>query len=143
LALALKVPAVGVTTLDALAEEARDRYPGREVMAVVDARREQLYLARYGSAGDRVLGPVIAALADAVSQVGASDIVLAGSAAEAVRAATGRTLDIAGAAATADIAVYARLAARRNPADTPPRPLYLRDADARPQEGFAVARRPG
>lgn len=143
LALALKVPSTGVTTLDALAEEARDRFPDREIMAVIDARREQLYLARYGPAGDRVLGPVISTLADAVSEVGVSDTVLAGSAAEAVRAAAGRKLDIAGTAATADIAVYARLAALHGSADTPPRPLYLRNADARPQEGFAVARRPG
>jgi tRNA threonylcarbamoyl adenosine modification protein YeaZ len=143
LALALKVPAVGVTTLDALAEEARDRYRDCEIIAVIDARRDQLYLARYGAAGERILGPAIATIADAVSAVGASDIVLVGSAAEAVKAAAGRTLEVAGAAATADIAVYARLAARHGPADTPPRPLYLRDADARPQEGFAVARRPG
>ena len=143
LALALRVPSVGMTTLDALAEEARDRYPDHEIMAIIDARREQLYLARYGPAGDRVFGPAIATLADAVSAVGASDVVLVGSAAQAVSAAAGRTLDIAGAAATADIAIYARLAARHGPGDTPPRPLYLRDADARPQEGFAVARRPG
>jgi hypothetical protein len=48
-------------------------------------------------------------------------------------------------AATTDIATYARLAARRLANAAPgsldkPRPLYLRDADARPQDGFALPR---
>ncbi|MEX0955282.1 MAG: tRNA (adenosine(37)-N6)-threonylcarbamoyltransferase complex dimerization subunit type 1 TsaB [Rhizobiaceae bacterium] len=143
LALALKIPSVGITTLDALAEEAWEAHAGREILAVIDARREQIYATRYDAGGARTKGPVIATLSEAVDMIAGGGPVLTGSAADMVNEASGHKLDIAGTAATADIAVYARLAARNGPADTPPRPLYLRDADARPQEGFAVARRPG
>ncbi|TGT75410.1 tRNA (adenosine(37)-N6)-threonylcarbamoyltransferase complex dimerization subunit type 1 TsaB, partial [Mesorhizobium sp. M8A.F.Ca.ET.161.01.1.1] len=39
LALALKVPAIGVTTLEALAAEAAAEFPGRPVLAALDAGR--------------------------------------------------------------------------------------------------------
>jgi hypothetical protein len=42
-------------------------------------------------------------------------------------------------AATADIGVYARLAAGKKPAEKP-RPLYLREPDAKPQAGFILPR---
>ena len=142
LALALKVPSVGVTTLDALAAETRSRYPDRPVLAALDARREQLYVARYEPGGTRVDGPSITTLAEAVAEIGVSDVVLAGSAAGMIAEAAGRRFDIAAEGATADIAVYARLAAEHEPPLDAPRPLYLRSADARPQEGFAVARKP-
>jgi tRNA threonylcarbamoyl adenosine modification protein YeaZ len=141
LALALKIPSVGVTTLDALADEARAAYPGREILAAIDARRDQLYLARYEQGGERISGPVIASLADAVAEAGGQGVVLAGSAADMIAAAIGRPIDIATRSATADIGVYAKLAARQDRAAAPPRPLYLRDADAKPQQGFAVARK--
>jgi tRNA threonylcarbamoyladenosine biosynthesis protein TsaB len=41
--------------------------------------------------------------------------------------------------ATADIGVYAGLGAAK-PADEKPKPLYLRDADAKPQGGFILPR---
>lgn len=141
LSLALKVPAVGVTTLDALAQEARSAFPGRDILAAIDARRDQFYVARYDGSGKCLRGPAIDSLADAVAEIASPNIVLAGSAADMVADALGRPMDIAARAATADIATYARLAARQDRDASPPRPLYLRDADARPQQGFAVARK--
>ena len=46
----------------------------------------------------------------------------------------------AGGGATADIAIYARLAAQGRTFGSPPAPLYLRGPDARPQGGHALAR---
>lgn len=141
LALALDIPSVGVTTLDALAHEARIAFTGREILAAIDARRDQLYVAGYDANGERLSGPAIATLADTVGEIGGKDIVLAGSAADMIAETLGRPVDIAARAATADIATYAYLAARQDAEAAPPRPLYLRDADAKPQEGFAVARK--
>jgi hypothetical protein len=42
--------------------------------------------------------------------------------------------------ATADIAVYARLAAGKQAPAKRPRPLYLRAPDAKPQAGFVLPR---
>ena len=41
----------------------------------------------------------------------------------------------------ADIGVYARVAAAKGAARERPRPLYLREPDAKPQAGFVLPRR--
>ncbi|WP_292249424.1 tRNA (adenosine(37)-N6)-threonylcarbamoyltransferase complex dimerization subunit type 1 TsaB, partial [Mesorhizobium sp.] len=50
LALALKIPAIGVTTLEALAAEAAASFPGRAVLAALDAGREEIHVAAYDKA---------------------------------------------------------------------------------------------
>ncbi len=127
LALALNIPAIGITTLAALARGARDDNPGRAVAASIDAGRGQSYLATFSAAGELTFGP----------------------AALAVEAADARIRDMGeetliAAARTADIAIYARLGAERlatGGKPDRPKPLYLRDADARPQDGFALPRK--
>lgn len=144
LALALKCPAVGVTTLAALADEARASFPGRPVLSVIDARRGQVYAALYDAAGTLRAGPMLTSADDIPPQP--ADPVLAGSAAAMVasclRDRNGGKPDIAIDAATADIASFARLAAHARQTEKP-RPLYLRGADAKPQSGFALPRMSG
>lgn len=67
LAFAWSVPVWGVCSLDALGAAERD------VVVVGDARRREVYWARY-AAGERVEGPAVAAPADVT--VGASELVL-------------------------------------------------------------------
>ncbi len=141
LALALAIPSAGVSTLDALAEEAREAYPGRPVLAAIDARRDELYIASYDAAGSRLQGPIVARLPEAAALAGQQNPVLTGSAARMIAQAAGAQFDMAGEAATADITAYARLAARQGFAGEKPRPLYLRQADAKPQAGFVLARK--
>ena len=143
LALARGIPATGVTTLDALAEEARAAFPGRPVLSAIDARRDEIYLAFHDAGGTPSTGPIVARLPQAVELALADDCVLAGSAAPMIVAAAGRPFHTGPQGATADIATYARLAARRGTAGPKPAPLYLRDADAKPQIGFALPRRAG
>lgn len=140
LALALGIPSVGVTTLDAMAEEARRNFAGKGLLAAIDARREQIYVAVFDISGKRTFGPAIAKLDEAAGML-APDMALTGSAAEMIAGQAGRDVAIAATDATADIAVYAELAAGIDTASGPPRPLYLRGADAKPQQGFAVERR--
>lgn len=141
LALALGVPAIGVTALDALAEEARQAFAGRSVLAAIDARREEIYVATYDETGGRIFGPAIMRLPEAGALAREHKPVLTGSAAAMIAKAADVPLDIAGEAATADIATYARLASRQGYSGEKPRPLYLRDADAKPQAGFALPRK--
>ncbi len=121
LALALGIPAVGVSTLEALAAEARGDTP-RAVLARVEAGRGQAYVAAYAADGAPTFGP----------------------AAVTVEEADAMTADTLAAGTTADIAVYARLAAAKLAAGhaEKPKPLYLRDADAKPQGSFALPRKP-
>ncbi len=142
LALALKIPAVGITTLEALAAEALAAYPGRQVLAALDAGRGEIHAALYDEALRPRHGPAAATLEEMAAMAGEKRPVLAGTAAGAIADAAGGGFDKGPLAATADIAVYARLAASR-PAGEKPRPLYLREADARPQAGFVLPRAAG
>ena len=134
LALALKVPAVGVTTLEALASEARVGHPGGTIMAAIDAGRDGLYVAVYDAAGHGLAAPSILPPEDAARLATDHQARVCGSAAATIAAAAGNALAaVAPFAATADIGTYARLAAARPAGDGKPKPLYLRAPDARPQ----------
>lgn len=142
LALALKIPAVGVSSLEALAAAARRDHPDDEILVLLDAGRGGIYAARYDAAGEESRPPALVTLAEAASMAGEGVAVLAGSGADAVLAAAGGIeRKIVSRAATADIGYYARLAARRGLPGRPPSPLYLRGADAKPQTGFALPRK--
>ncbi len=139
LALALKIPAIGVTTLEALAAEAVTAFPGRAALAALDAGREEIHAALYDKALALTYGPAVTTLAEAVSMAMEVAPVLAGTAAMRISESSGRAFDIGPVSATADIAVYARLATAKG-AGEKPKPLYLRGADAKPRAGFILSR---
>lgn len=138
-ALALKIPAVGVTTLEAIAAEARSQAGSRTIMVALDAGRGEINLAVFDAAGTVLHGPAVATLAQAALLAKEHAAFLAGSAAALVGREAGETLAPHYVAATADIGVYARLGASKDIGDKP-KPLYLRDADAKPQAGFVLPR---
>ncbi|OOY29255.1 tRNA (adenosine(37)-N6)-threonylcarbamoyltransferase complex dimerization subunit type 1 TsaB [Thioclava sp. L04-15] len=109
LALSLKIPAIGVSSLDAMAEGATP-----PLRVLLDARRDEAYVQDFGSGpyGAPVLIPRAQALAEADA---------AGLACLESRTPTELATAIA------------RIAARRASAPQPrPAPLYLRAADAAP-----------
>ena len=56
----LGIPVHGVCTLDALARAAVDAHAtDQDFLAVTDARRKELYWARYSAAGERLDGPAV------------------------------------------------------------------------------------
>jgi tRNA threonylcarbamoyl adenosine modification protein YeaZ len=140
LALALKLPAAGVTTLDAIAAEARADEPGRAVLVAIEAGRGDLYAALYDPFGNLVYGPTVANLATALEIARQKSPVLAGSAARSIAEAAAAGFDVAAASPTGDIATYARIAAGRGMPVDKPKPLYLRAPDAKPQAGFVLPR---
>ncbi|MFI2754295.1 tRNA (adenosine(37)-N6)-threonylcarbamoyltransferase complex dimerization subunit type 1 TsaB [Cellulomonas sp. P22] len=143
LGVALGVPVHGVSSLDALAAGAArtlDLAPGTEVLATADARRREVYAARY-----RVLDPAQhhGALVELVGGpvVDAADVVAAGLGAGALVVGAGAELypdllpPVAGAPTEPDPAELARLALARLAAgatELPTAPLYLRRPDAVP-----------
>lgn len=144
LALALRTPAYGVTTLSAIAQEARTAWPGRRIVASIDARRDELYVEDHASDGSITFGPAIVPVARAGGLLAGDRPVLAGSGADVIAAGMDPTLfDRADGAATADIAFFAHLVATGQSYNSPPRPLYLRGPDAKPQDGFALPRKVG
>ena len=139
LALALKIPAIGVTTLEALAAEGANAFPGRAVLAALDAGRDEIHAALYDKVLAETYGAAVATLSEATAMAIGAGAVLAGTAAPLIAAAAGRAFDTGPVAATADIATYARLAAAKGQGEKP-KPLYLRGADAKPQAGFILPR---
>lgn len=143
LALALGCPAVGISTLEALGS-AGAFSAGLPVLAVIDAKRGEVYAQLFRPDGSAV-GPAVAVspetAANLAREAGAS---LAGSGAGIVAAAASgvHALQILPKAAMVDIAQVARLASARPGPFESPKPLYLRSADAKPQAGFALARKP-
>lgn len=138
LSLALSIPAVGITLFEALAETAPK---GTSLMVLLDARRGEVYAQLYDGLCNPDGPPAVLSVADAAHLARQSGAALTGSGARLLfEADDPLTETIIGDASTADIDMIARLAARAPAPDTPPRPLYLRSADAKPQSGFAVAR---
>jgi tRNA threonylcarbamoyladenosine biosynthesis protein TsaB len=141
LALALKIPAVGVTTLAALAAETRELLGPRAVMAALDAGRGEIHAAVYDEFANMVYDPSVITLGEAAVLAKKVGPALTGTAAASIASEAGSPFDIGATTATADIGVYARLAAKAAPDAPRPAPLYLRAPDAKPQAGFVLPRR--
>jgi tRNA threonylcarbamoyl adenosine modification protein YeaZ len=129
LASALAVPAVGVCTLDVIARSAAGGADGREFVVAADARRKEVYWARYTPAGERVGEPAVGAPAVLAAEIGPSCPV-AGQGPELYPELAVRPIPppYPDAGQLAEIA--AQQLALGAPA-APPEPLYLRRPDAR------------
>ncbi len=135
LSLALGKPAVGITTLQVVAESAREKQPGRPVLAVIDAKRDEVYVQSFTAHGEAEGESEILPLAEARGRFSGFAGVICGSGAPLVASA-----ETAGKPDEIDIALVGRLGAAADPASAKPKPLYLRGPDAKPQAGFAVTR---
>ncbi len=141
IALASGKPAVGLTTLAAFAAPFFDEEGA--LMSVVDARHDRVYMQLFGPRGRSLVAPRIAPvnIATHAALSGATRIV--GSAAGLIEAAwpADEPPPAVNAMRAPDIAWVARLGAAGNDLTAPVRPLYLSDADARPQEAGVLPRR--
>lgn len=131
-ALSLGIPAIGVTTLEVLAQTAAQDCP---VIAAMDAKRGETYFQLFGSTGAANGEPQLLSLADAIARAAGFEGAITGSAAPLLRGE-----EQAGARDRFPISVVARLGGAADLGKGSPRPLYLRGPDAKPQAGFAIPR---
>lgn len=137
LALTLRRPLVGVTTLDVMAEEALEKTQASFAVACHDARRGEIYLGARNR-DDTAIKPEVLALGDAATRVAAvaknvDVIALAGTAAEifAPLLAT-RGLETKDSGVRQPDALFvAKLTMREAEPKDAPTPLYLRAPDAK------------
>ncbi|MCV9999051.1 tRNA (adenosine(37)-N6)-threonylcarbamoyltransferase complex dimerization subunit type 1 TsaB [Pararhizobium sp. YC-54] len=136
-ALALDVPAVGISTLAAIAEAAREAHPGQAILATIDAKRDELYCQSFEADGTARSEALMLEIPEARRMFADFDGLVCGTGA-------GHLTDLPpeNAAQTdlTDIRLVARLGAAADPAQGKPSPLYLRGPDVKSQAGFAVAR---
>lgn len=117
LGLALGVPVLGIPSLLAISLSAP---PGLPAVVLLDARRGEAYFQRFASPGHASDRPRLLKMADARARVAAGVCIIEDP--------------------FADIARLATFAAHLDPALYPPEAAYVRDADAKPQDRFRVAR---
>ena len=116
LGLALNIPVVGVPTLMALSLPVRCNHAA----VLLDARRDEAYFQAFSGPAIPVSEPLLLPMAEARGRIPPGAEVLT--------------------TPFVDIAAMARLAATLDPETYPPEASYIRDADAKPQEKFRVAR---
>lgn len=134
-ALAIGKPAVGVTTLAALAAPAAGVSDGAPIVAAIDARHGNLFFQKFSSDGQALGEPLAVRVEDAVDRLGGEPVHLVGNGARILHAAlqrAGATARSVSAEVAPDIVVVAKLAAVARPASAPPDPLYVKSPDAKP-----------
>lgn len=142
--LALGVPVVGVTTLSALCAPFVSTGQRSLIAAAIDARNDQVYVQAVAADGASVLAPSLLPVREAIRRIGAGPVRMVGPGAPrlAVEAWTlGMDVLVIEAPPAPDIAWVARLGGLADPADSPPKPYYLRAPGVTPQAQPALARR--
>jgi tRNA threonylcarbamoyl adenosine modification protein YeaZ len=118
LGLALRIPVIGVPSLQAISLHAK---PGHPTAVLLDARRGEAYVQRFFGPGQPWDSPQLLPMEDArrlAEQVTATPITTP----------------------FCDIGEVPRYAADLTPSLFPPEPNYVRSADAKPQDGARIAR---
>jgi len=142
IALVVGCPVVGIGTLDVHAASARALAGDVAVVAVLDARRGEVYRQRFAAGGAACGAPAVGPPESVLAEVVDGDV-LAGAGADIVAAALplGRTVSIVHRRSVPDIRVLAEMAELAAAPSVAPRPLYLRPPDAKQQTAAGVARR--
>lgn len=122
---ALDIPVYGICSLDVLARAAAVQAGGREFAVATDARRQEVYWARYSAAGQRLEGPGVSSPAQLPA-----GLPVAGEGPLRYRELAGRSIGPHYPAAAQLAEITAKLITAGTPA-TPAEPLYLRRPDAR------------
>jgi tRNA threonylcarbamoyl adenosine modification protein YeaZ len=125
LASALQIPADGICSLDVIAADALAAAAGSEFLVATDARRREVYWARYSAAGERADGPLVSRPADLPP-----GLPVAGEGAVLYPELVSRPIGPRYPAA-ASLASLAAARAKAGEAPGAPEPLYLRRPDAR------------
>ncbi len=144
IALAAGKPAVGLTTLAALAAPHIADDDATPVVVAIDARHDHVYMQVFGAGGRTLLAPRVAPLREAARAAASGRARIVGSAAGLVAASWPKgepppvLVDQRGAP---EIVWIARLGAVALDPEAPPKPLYLRPPDAQPQAAARLPRR--
>jgi tRNA threonylcarbamoyladenosine biosynthesis protein TsaB len=142
IALVTGKPAVGLSTLAAFAAPHMATGETRAIVAAIDARHGHVYLQVVGAGGRTIVTPRLTTVGDAVRAVAARPCLLVGSGAGLLAAAwqSGQQRPGSDPRPYPDIDWVARLGAVAVTERALPKPLYLRQPDARPQDAGRLPR---
>lgn len=129
-ALSLGIPAVGVTTLQVVAEQVLEIDPPAPVVATIDAGRAEIFAQAFLPAGVMLTEPATYSYDAVRTMIDRFGAIPTGSGIDAME----------GRAHGPDLYPLDRIGriAARSPDDAKPSPVYIRGAGAKPQSGFAI-----
>jgi len=145
LALAAEKPIIAATTLEVIAHRAATRLTPEQAdkpfIVTMDARRGELYCQQFAN-GRAVSDAQALSPEDCAHTLPHGECVAVGSGAPLLARAAGPDQSVIALQPDIlpDAAELAEIGAERTPETAPLTPLYLRAPDAKPQDGFAVAR---
>lgn len=130
LGLALKIPVWGITTTETLSAAAAQL--GFATIAVIDAKRGEVYIQCFAADGMALAAPQLLSIAEAAAILPAGPAMLVGSGSALLKDAAQRDdLQLSSVAPDPDPVLVARLAAGRPRPTASPSPLYIRPPDAK------------
>jgi tRNA threonylcarbamoyladenosine biosynthesis protein TsaB len=141
--LAAGIPVVGVATLSAFLAPLMVKERRGLFTAAIDAKHGHLYIQAVAPGGRTIIQPSLMSYRDAIRVLGSGPLLISGSAAVMLAAearAQGVEAHIADTSGAPEILWVARLGALADPNQALPKPLYLRDPDAKPQDGARIPR---
>jgi tRNA threonylcarbamoyl adenosine modification protein YeaZ len=144
ISLAAKKPAIGLTTLSAYAAPYIHQDDTLPVTVAIDARHDHVYLQIFGPGGRVLVAPRIASLREAAKMSANGTARLVGNGAAMVASAwpaNEAPPKLVEVQAAPDIKWVARIGVASSETQGPPRPLYLRQPDAQPQDAARLPRR--
>ena len=143
LALALEIPVIGVSTLDAVEEITRDAGVDGPLATLLNAGRDQAYCKISGYENtEQNMAPCVLEYTTIANRINDTGITVCGSGSLPVQEQLDKPVVIRNEFATAPISTVAKIADNRIQTGTEtsssPEPLYLRPPDAKPQAGFVL-----
>ena len=143
IAMALKIPCVGIGTLAAIAAPYVGAPGVGSVASVIDAKHGNIYFELVNARGLSMIEPRYMSAREAARSLGGGMVKIAGPAAHLLgqeARAVGAAFSLADPGPSPDIVWVARLGALADPNQAVPRPTYLKAVDAKPQTEGRVRR---
>lgn len=132
--LSLKIPVLGISTLDACEAKANQSDYDGKLVTLLDAKRSELYCKISGEA------PFAASYAEIAKNISIINPSLCGSGAAILNEHCQLEYPVIHDDEACEIEIIAKLASKLSDSEASPEPLYLRSADAKVQAGFALER---
>jgi tRNA threonylcarbamoyladenosine biosynthesis protein TsaB len=130
LGVALKIPVIGFSTLEAMAMRAQAANDlSLPIWAIIDARREEAYVQSFNATGEPTSKASISPLAEIRATLPPGPVLWIGSGTKLVA----RPEDKTGLPSWPDARILAQAALSRPDPGHPPHPFYLRASDAKPK----------
>lgn len=138
--IALNIPKIGITSLQALAIQAAQVTGSKDVLVLIDAHRGDVYAQHFSANGEAKTVAAQISVAGLVEDTDLSAVTLCGSGVAALQSLSPETA-INTLSEFSYPSVEAVALAASNPAfQLPVKPLYLRRPDAKPQASYTIAR---